>query len=534
MSRLLDLPAELSQLVLVQVGPEFSHMLYAHSVCRVFAEHFNYELLANTTASKYNEYFYLATTSLDLSPVYSPLTAFLKLHAGTFLFHDTLRPRGVNMTYPNIINHVANTLLQLTDVSEGDVDAVRRDYVCDLSQAFAALNEDTVRILLGGPNGMYMNRPDSMTPVKQTPSNYMAAAAAVGNIDVMRHFFARGGSAIHVDRGPSLDRFKGFDSPIKAAASTRNTEVVKALLKIAEKELIALRKGYHPRAGNERLLAFPEVLLSSDLSSFRALDEAMTLAMMAGDAQSALAILTFLREQFPDHLEKYGKPRSVLVRAMAIGCLDLFIYLSEKEAPSPADLMEGTRRALKYGRSVIIHYLLTKDIISLNAHLHPHRKQPRLSGTPLSLAVKCNHLRLVQQLINAGAQVSPTHLTDALTRLVHKPTFPMLQKLIDNGATADTNVLEFFEKKYRGHSMQYDYNTKSFIWKTNPGMTTVLMAVEFKKSLSRQTVLREARNTKFILQLIVDGKLHVPDEPMPFRQLAQDVLGWLEARDAKA
>jgi hypothetical protein len=37
-----------------------------------------------------------------------------------------------------------------------------------------------------------------------------------------------------------------------------------------------------------------------------------------------------------------------------------------------------------------------------------------------------------------------------------------------------------------------------------------------------------------VLRLVVNGRLHVPTEPLPFHQLAQEVVEWTQADDTPA
>jgi hypothetical protein len=63
-------------------------------------------------------------------------------------------------------------------------------------------------------------------------------------------------------------------------------------------------------------------------------------------------------------------------------------------------------------------------------------------------------------------------------------------------------------------------------------MTVVLVASEIKKHFSRGVIKAEAGSMMMVLRLVVKGKLHVPTEPLPFCQLAQEVLDWTQTNDA--
>jgi hypothetical protein len=178
---------------------------------------------------------------------------------------------------------------------------------------------------------------------------------------------------------------------------------------------------------------------------------------------------------------------------------------------------------------------LIENFLSFHREFGLERDQ-RLTGTPMDLAVKCGHTVIIDLLLEAGDVLRPSHLVIALTNILNKKSenmraaFFTIQHLIKKGAVLDRHSLDFFEA-YAGKILRLRYNKKVHVNITNAVMTVVLLVVEIKKYFSQEVMKAKAGSIKIVLRLVVNGRLHVPIELLPFRQLAQEVVEWTQAED---
>jgi hypothetical protein len=75
------------------------------------------------------------------------------------------------------------------------------------------------------------------------------------------------------------------------------------------------------------------------------------------------------------------------------------------------------------------------------------------------------------------------------------------------------------------------YNKEVHVNITNAVITVVLVAVEIKKYFSCEMMKSKGGSIQMVLRLVVNGRLHVPTEPLPFRQLAHEVIEWTQEVD---
>jgi hypothetical protein len=432
------------------------------------------------------------------------------------------------MKYPNFINQVADDLVKLAKVGEEDVVAAREAYVCDLSRAYASLN-GTVDYLLtecDKKNPPWGNQ-DYMTPITQTDTDSLAASAAVGNIDAIHHFSDIGGRALELVTTEVIGTtcLHCFHSPLMAAASTGQFEAVRVLMQLADKDLPAFR---------ERQLDPDNALLDR-------LEKAITLAIKANNFHCALAILAFARKNVQPSYDHHLRGRT-LVRAMKYGCLDVLkSILDEKKSDDSHHTehsKEGICHVLICGRSNIVRYLLTENLLSFHSKFGLERDH-RLTGTPMELAVKFGHSVIIDLLLEAGDVLKPSHIVIALTNILNKKSenmraaFFTIHHLIKKGAVLDRHSLEVFEA-YAGKILRLRYNKEVHVNITNAVMTVVLVAVEIGKNFCREVMKAKGGSIKMVLRLVVNGRLRVPTEPLPFHQLAQEVVEWTQADDTPA
>jgi hypothetical protein len=105
--------------------------------------------------------------------------------------------------------------------------------------------------------------------------------------------------------------------------------------------------------------------------------------------------------------------------------------------------------------------------------------------------------------------------------------YHMVQHLIDTGANIHTASIVHCET--RCVYVLRNYRKTSCRALTDCAKIAVAVCREIKERLARSNVLG---NMKTVLILVLNGKIRVPVEPIPFQLVAKDMLTWLNGANS--
>jgi hypothetical protein len=104
----------------------------------------------------------------------------------------------------------------------------------------------------------------------------------------------------------------------------------------------------------------------------------------------------------------------------------------------------------------------------------------------------------------------------------------MVHHLIEAGVAVVSLVLGNFESRAsRVLKARHNFH-KVHKCISEGAMVTILIAREAMRTVSRHE-LKQFGSIKLLLRLVLNGKLKVPTEPLPFEEMAKEVIDWLAA-----
>ena len=102
----------------------------------------------------------------------------------------------------------------------------------------------------------------------------------------------------------------------------------------------------------------------------------------------------------------------------------------------------------------------------------------------------------------------------------------MIRHLLKRGAVVDEQALGMAEC-IASNAMRAVYNPDQIQVNIADAVSTVVLVAH--ESVGRQAEKKLKMNAKIALKRVVNGKLVVPTRPLPFVNMAKEVIEWLEA-----
>lgn len=555
MPSLLELPTEIFEEVIIALSKvtNLPDMFRARAFCRTFASFVNHRLIAETPLEAFKPYrsHVRAILCRDRGPY-----MFLDANLEDLLFHHT----KASMDFEDA-SHLNGIFDKLGFSSEKDKTETNRDqYLRDLCRAYICSSID-----LSASEGLtttaepkpkwrtldileYLGAVDQQVK-QQVISTLLAVAAAVGNSEAVAHYLAQGSQI--------LAKLDYFGTPLIAAACTGQSKILCTFLKETHQDVLAVSASCtHTRscmAGCKDHLLF---------WSFTA---AIRAAVDFNQPEAALTLFTFTQKNFPKWLLDEQSP--YFVHAMRTASLDMVKLLIQaegfgskvstnctnstvneafknqrfreaqkmldnnavpKNAQGKDHMLMGAHAACIAGRTRVIQHLLDQGHITWNTIYH---KRDREATNTVALVTQYDHRALVDLYINQGNLITSRDLLNALTRplsndQISPPVFLMVHHLIRAGTVVDEQTLQTCESR-TGRIQVRIYKQDMYCCITDGAMTATLLAHEAMKHLP-QLYFQSYGSIKLFLRNIINGKLKVPTEPMPFREMATEVMAWLK------
>jgi hypothetical protein len=565
----------------------------ARAVCRAFAAPINHHLLSNIPLKVFETYHESARPTFQDNE--RGTYKFLDANAETLLFNHakaSTEPdvvKGLNDLVKELLGFSSeeDNTEELRDQYLRDLSRSYRSNFwfidTELTRSFVADIMPTEKLMwytLQKLESMQIVREEERQEVVST---LLAAAAAVGNANAVACYLALGGDI--------FEQLEIFSSPIAGAACTGKSEILRMLLGEVKQDVLATSSTHcgdkcrwHCKVHwlfwnftrDTRLVVnssqtetamilikfmqenFPRWLLDEQEPYFvqamrtSSLDMVKLLIEAESSASHAPVEVEYTTSKDPveaEHSTFDHDDLSMLARFASVHAKD-FLTDPEKKQQQHRDVMAkvqqknhmliGAHAACVAGRTDIVQYLLEQRHIAWTTLFHTRDSELVYTPEPattIALAAQYGHRALINLYVKQGNTIAPCVLNDALSRPLGRdlyqtptPVFLMVQHLISIGAVVDEETLHTCEGR-TGRIQVCLYKPDQHCYITDGAMTATLLAHEAMKHLPRETLQRYG-SIKLLLRKVANGKVKVPTEPMPFLEMAKEVLEWLRGPSA--
>ncbi|KAG9385640.1 hypothetical protein A1F94_002390 [Pyrenophora tritici-repentis] len=522
MAFLFDFPQELFDRVLdeyVAITP-LPEVFRARVVCRVFHRHIDHALLAETPASVYH---YTDAHAQPSIPWQDGPRSFLDRYSYKLLLNHCKTNRGMNAHYIRLIHDLVDRLLLSADgqTNASNV-AFREKYLKDLCRGISFAGDSAANYLLyksmNKRKGRCMWPPSPDQDFRKYDheasgdflnGDILAAAAAVGHRDAVHTLLENG-----VGLWKTLTH---LGCPIKLAAVNNQ---IGALFEIMEAAKTRLNK-----KGKSTWITLTPI------------KQAIESAVDVNAGASVCLLREFLltlreRTQEAPEYSREGLDRMIALRAVPIGNARYVMPWLEESASKDtrAKHEENVKTVLvsacTAGQTRLVQNILddTPGFESLYLELS-------------MLAAQHGYRTLIDLFQGYGVVIEPQHLFRALdgrdeirveSADLSKTYFLIVQHMINIGAAVDVLTLKRCEmlatELFRNRKI--DDNAKH-VSRTDKAMCIILVAHTAMKHVER-SVLKSQFYTKNFLKVVLNGRIKVPYAPLPFTEMAREVIEWIE------
>jgi hypothetical protein len=353
-------------------------------------------------------------------------------------------------------------------------------------------------------------------------SDLLAAAAVVGDISTVQRYISEGVSVLNQYQS-------GLCNPIVAAASVGNVDSLKVLLAQATKEIDNIGPEvsqwkqrpswqFPPRRSSELFARFP-------------LGNAAKAAIDAKKGESAIMLIEFLPEYFRQCNGRQMGSHSFFVDALDSGSIDIADWLLKHRSgdiksndSKICELHLAFGRAVASGDIAIVRYLLESNLVKPNTSMKGFPEHDNVD--PLTLAVLHGHRAMIKLFLDYSVRLKSSHFSAALD--CEKPhVFLTVQCLFELGVLVDMSAIDtcesLSEKLIRQKYKKRHESRMTGV--TNLLMTLVLMGMKMRE----QTPANLCYRANFLAVLLADiaaETVPVPTAPLPFKDIAADVIAW--------
>jgi len=344
---------------------------------------------------------------------------------------------------------------------------------------------------------------------RQTLDDKLAAAAAVGNIAAVHQFLECGAN-------PSNSKEEGLFNPIVAAAITGKVECLSALLNHVK---TSDRAQGNPNGGLNKVLNLIEL--------------AVPRAILNSHPDAAVFLLKYYETHSTANTEDVDRlRRDCRTKAAKLGYIDLLKAVIDRRADTNMfeyydNLQNAACVAITQGRATILKYFLEKRIITIWT-TSPFRQF--LATDPMRLAIRSRQENIVNLLLSFGARAPPLAAflpAQKNGRQLQIPVYHIVRCLLDAGAFVDRPCPKYCEALSKHIVCSYRAHDESRCGLTDLTKTVVVISNAIREQLHSSEEIYGS--TRTVLKMVVVGTISVPSGPLPFREIAEDVLEWLNA-----
>ncbi|KAL7774176.1 hypothetical protein CFE70_005088 [Pyrenophora teres f. teres 0-1] len=513
MAFLFDFPQELFDQILdeyVTITP-LPEVFRARVVCRAFHRHIDHALLAETPAQVYRHTDAHAQPAI---PWLSGPRSFLKKNSYKFLLNHCKDNRGTNIEYTKLVLS-ADGQIRAPDI------ALRERYLEDICRGTGFVGEPTDYLLGKNVNKYKRDREFPSSDGNSRTYYYgmfseilngdmLAAAAAVGHRDAVHSLLAHGVSLQQTNNH--------LGCPIKLAAVNNQIRVLFEILEWA--------KGRLNEGGKSTWVTLTPI------------KQAIEYAVDANAGASVCMLQEFLltlgeRTQEAPEYSKDGLERMIAVRAASNGNARYVMpWLEESASKNSQDKHKENLKTVLVLACTAGQTKLVQRILDVSSG-------PEDFCLELSmLAAQHGHRALIDLFQTYGVVMGPQHLLKSLEGTVEnrietadpsKTYFLIVQHMINSGVAVDLHILkrcemlatELFRNRYIS-----DYT--KHISRTDKAMATILVAHTAMNHVKR-SVLKDQFYTKTFFKVVLNGRHKVPYAPLPFTDMAREVVEWIES-----
>ncbi|KAF2118043.1 ankyrin repeat-containing domain protein [Lophiotrema nucula] len=390
---LLDMPPEMVQRVVGCYVSKFGvvQAWKTRSICRTWREYVEYEVLARQPVRAFTRQGSLSGREI------------LRHNMATFVAYRIKNPKGLNTFLPNFMNRMITALTQVAGDSN---DATQNEYAKLLSHVFANTYEHAYHLIIVNPTKP-INANKAAGFAEGMSANLIAAAAAIGSLDAIRHFVAQDSKAL-------WDKSVAFGYPLAAAALAGRDDMVMILYK----HLLAVRKA------------------GADKSTYKCLTPAIDAAIRGCQYKVANFLLrAIINYSKPLISAAYAKLLIASVRTGNVKFVSLILDCGV--LPTQHTLASAFTLAVKDNHEEIATYFCTGGHIRINKFMDDYGVQ-----SPLKTAVQRGRLELTKALLDMGAypdgpsniQEHHWYLHCPLEVAVKKRNVKIVQLLLECGA----------------------------------------------------------------------------------------------------